>query len=300
LLLQAHAAVVLLLVAVLGHAPLLLQLQGALAFQHLAGGGIAAVVLGALALLVDAALLLLAGNAVVAFGAIARLGDPLRGQRLLAAPVLADPGVTLAVRGGLALLREALFAVLPFEALLVAVVGCRSRTLPRRRGALRSHSLFRGLLLAQGLLPGNLLALGDLTGLALAVLLLAGMRRPLLFGALPRGRGGALLGGFALASLRGACIGLCRGGMILPLRRLLGLARIRLLLLLLVVLLLVLVARILARVGRGIEAGRQQGAEHGGQQGSVADGVHGNPRVQPRGAGRKRLLARVALHVKST
>src|SRR3546814_7965777 len=51
LLLQAHAAIVFLLVAVLGHAPLLLQLQGALAFQHLPGGGIPAVVLGALALL---------------------------------------------------------------------------------------------------------------------------------------------------------------------------------------------------------------------------------------------------------
>jgi hypothetical protein len=227
---------------------------------------------------------------------------------LLAAPVLprailAGAGVALAIDGRLALLREALFAVLPLEALPVAVMACRSRTV-LGRGALRGQALFCSLLLALGLLPGSLLpcsllALGDLAVLALAVLLLSGMCHPLLFGALACG-GGALLAGFTLASLRGARIGLRHGGMVLPLRRLLALARIRLLLRLLVVLLLVLVARILARIGRGIEAGSQQGAEHGGQQGTVGNGVHGNPRVQPRGAGRKRLLARGALHVKST
>jgi hypothetical protein len=306
----------------LRHATLLLQLQGALAFQGLPRGDIPAIVLGALALLVDPALLLLAGNAIAVIGMIARLGtitrlgDPVGGQRLLAAPVLAGAGVALAVCGGLALLRKTLFAVLPFKALLLGVAARLSRTLLLgvaagrcrallRRGALRCQALFRSLLLALGLLSGKLLAFGDLAVLPLAVLLLPGlllpvMRDALLVGALVRGRGAALLGGFALASLRGARVGLGCGGMILALRRLLVLARLCLLFLLLVVLLLALVARILARIGRGTEAGGQQGAEHGGQQGTVGNGVHGNPRVQPRGAGRKRLLARAALHVKST
>jgi hypothetical protein len=64
----------------LGHAPLLLQLHGALAFQRLPGGGVPAVILGALALLLDPALLLLAGNAIALFGPIARVGDPVGDQ----------------------------------------------------------------------------------------------------------------------------------------------------------------------------------------------------------------------------
>jgi hypothetical protein len=311
----------------LGHAPLLLQLHGALAFQRLPGGGVPAVILGALALLLDPALLLLAGNAIAVIGMIARLGtitrlgDPVGDQRLLAAPFLAGAGVAFAVCGGLALLRKTLFAVLPFKALLLGVAARLSSTLLLgvaagrsrallRRGALRCQALFRSLLLALGLLSGKLLAFGDLAVLTLAVLLLPGLLLPvmrdallvgaLLVGALVRGRGAALLGGFALASLRGSRVGLGCGGMILALRRLLVLARLCLLFLLLVVLLIALVARILARIGRGTETGGQQGAEHGGQQGAVGNGVHGNPRVQPRGAGRKRLLARGALHVKST
>jgi hypothetical protein len=279
----------------------MLQLQGALAFQRLAGGGITTVVLGALALLLDPALLFLAGNAIALFGTIARLGDPVGDQRLLAAPVLARPilagtGVTLAVRGGLALLRETPFAVLPLEALLFAAApGSRGTLLGRR--ALRGRALFGGL--SSGLLLplGELAAFGGLTILALANLLLVDLGRALLLCTLTRhSRALALLRNVVLTYLQGARLGLRGGSMILSLRRFLALAVLVCLDLALVVLLLVLVARILARVGRGIEAGGQQGAEHGGQQGAVGNEVHGKPSV----AGRKQLLARGALHVKST
>jgi hypothetical protein len=308
LLLQAHAAVVLLLVAVLRHPALLLQLQGTLALQQLAGAGITTVVVGALALLVDPALLFLAGDALAPVGAfalfhaIALLGDPLRGQRLLVAPVLAQPlltgvvlrdaGITLAARRSLPLLRKALFAALPFEALPIDALAGGRRTLSFG-GALRGQALFGGLpvdlLSALDLLPGGLAAaFGILLLMALpilpqSVLLLARLRRTLLLlrGALVRGCGAALVCVVTLPGLRGACGRLRCRGLLPPLRRLLViLARIGLLLavLLFFVLLLVLVARILARVGRGIEAGGQQGAERDGQQGALGEDVHGDPR----------------------
>jgi hypothetical protein len=136
-----------------------------------------------------------------------------------------------------------------------------------------------------------------LTILALANLLLVDLGRALLLCTLTRhSRALALLRNVVLTYLQGARLGLRGGSMILSLRRFLALAVLVCLDLALVVLLLVLVARILARVGRGIEAGGQQGAEHGGQQGAVGNEVHGKPSV----AGRKQLLARGALHVKST
>jgi hypothetical protein len=78
----------------LRHPALLLQLQGALALHQLAGAGITAVVIGALALLLDPALLFLAGDAVAPVGALALFdasalfGDPLRDQRLLVVPII--------------------------------------------------------------------------------------------------------------------------------------------------------------------------------------------------------------------
>jgi hypothetical protein len=268
----------------------MLQLQGALALQHLAGAGITAVIIGALALLVDPALLLLARDAVALFsafalfGAIALFGDPLRNQRLPVVPILArlllagsvlkSARVALAARRSLSLLGKGWFAALPFEALLFYALAGSRRTLPFR-GALRGQALFRGLsialLSALDLLPGGIAAFG--------ILPLARLRRTLLPGTLACGFDPVLGCVVTLAGLRGACIRLDYRGMLSWLLRLLVvLARICLVLVLLVVLLLVLVARILARIGRGIEAGGQQGAERDGQQGAVGNDVHGDPR----------------------
>src|SRR3546814_7188296 len=70
-LLPAQAVVVLLLVAVLGHAALLLQAVGALLGAALPVAALVAVTFGALAFFVDAAPLLLAAQAVLLVDALA-------------------------------------------------------------------------------------------------------------------------------------------------------------------------------------------------------------------------------------